>query len=91
MPPFASAVTDAISIHAPHARSDPQLVGVELRLACISIHAPHARSDGPQGIGKSYILKFQSTLLMRGATHAMHIISKPGMISIHAPHARSDS
>ena len=22
MPPFASAVTDAISIHAPHARSD---------------------------------------------------------------------
>ena len=33
-----------ISIHAPHARSDRELLLYE-RLCCISIHAPHARSD----------------------------------------------
>ena len=33
---------------------------------------------------------FQSTLLMRGATHADDPTMPPAGISIHAPHARSD-
>ena len=36
--------------------------------AIISIHAPHARSDRTMHIGGSDRSKFQSTLLMRGAT-----------------------
>ena len=41
----AQAAPLAISIHAPHARSDagPEAV---IPLKNISIHAPHARSDG---------------------------------------------
>ena len=55
-----------ISIHAPHARSDHDQ-GVRELWWTISIHAPHARSDPSQS---SHISdkKFQSTLLMRGAT-----------------------
>ena len=34
----------------------------------ISIHAPHARSDTQHDIRKMERKKFQSTLLMRGAT-----------------------
>ena len=61
------AVAEVISIHAPHARSDPHELPHE-RWQSISIHAPHARSDAVlelATIGKS---RFQSTLLMRGAT-----------------------
>ena len=60
-------------------------------ICIISIHAPHARSDGLPPTHKETDEKFQSTLLMRGAT-----ILKSGnrdnlsRISIHAPHARSD-
>ena len=57
-----------ISIHAPHARSDEQGTG-KTRTTLISIHAPHARSDVTDDwtyYGKYG--KFQSTLLMRGAT-----------------------
>ena len=57
---------DAISIHAPHARSDHGFHGAHL-CDLISIHAPHARSDVmPLWNGNGTV--FQSTLLMRGAT-----------------------
>ena len=38
----------------------------------------------------SYSARFQSTLLMRGATHVASETHQLGGISIHAPHARSD-
>ena len=79
-----------ISIHAPHARSDPgfaggrrQLYNFNPRSSCeerhfwhnsktvdtrISIHAPHARSDIFMIMLPCGRAKFQSTLLMRGAT-----------------------
>ena len=40
----AKSGTKSISIHAPHARSDPSLLIIAL-FVNISIHAPHARSD----------------------------------------------
>ena len=57
-----------ISIHAPHARSDCRSTS-GLRRQRISIHAPHARSDWHhKGVDAERIKRFQSTLLMRGAT-----------------------
>ena len=56
----------AISIHAPHARSDFRLEFRD-RLLEISIHAPHARSDKINDLQEAGET-FQSTLLMRGAT-----------------------
>ena len=59
---------DRISIHAPHARSDAPEIK-DLREEIISIHAPHARSDQMVNDWQSvFITRFQSTLLMRGAT-----------------------
>ena len=60
---------DLISIHAPHARSDKQK---RPRSPCsrISIHAPHARSDKLSSVYIRSPIRFQSTLLMRGATAA---------------------
>ena len=58
----------AISIHAPHARSDALAEKQATRATPISIHAPHARSDGYREYFESIGYKFQSTLLMRGAT-----------------------
>ena len=56
----------SISIHAPHARSDG--IAIFQQGSCpISIHAPHARSD-QRNWRRSLTHKFQSTLLMRGAT-----------------------
>ena len=61
-----------ISIHAPHARSDCAEICI-IDDTIISIHAPHARSDSPY---PSHLVpparKFQSTLLMRGATRRFH-------------------
>ena len=36
---------DAISIHAPHTRSDKTIVSILIISQGISIHAPHTRSD----------------------------------------------
>ena len=78
-----------ISIHAPHARSD---FGYQ---ACHFLRIdfnPRSSCEERQ----IYItladdtLVFQSTLLMRGATHAGRNRLPDGCISIHAPHARSD-
>ena len=57
-----------ISIHAPHARSDVHTKKCTQKHREISIHAPHARSDKEDTTGKAIREKFQSTLLMRGAT-----------------------
>ncbi len=63
-----SSWAKTISIHAPHARSDPVLAVDHLSRQMISIHAPHARSDVIAGIKMQGGHTFQSTLLMRGAT-----------------------
>ena len=61
-------ILEHISIHAPHARSDPPARGAEKGARCISIHAPHARSDRVATLAEVELIEFQSTLLMRGAT-----------------------
>ena len=80
-----------ISIHAPHARSDGQELYMGWQASRISIHAPHARSDAKTSVKKYIAMRFQSTLLMRGATAVYDWCQRAGLISIHAPHARSDS
>ena len=60
-----------ISIHAPHARSDTSVYEPHFYSNQISIHAPHARSDMPVVAYVPQPTKFQSTLLMRGATAAI--------------------
>ena len=65
----------AISIHAPHARSDTYRANFpELRVV-ISIHAPHARSDTNSVRILLITPIFQSTLLMRGATRQAAVLS----------------
>ena len=56
----------------------------------ISIHAPHARSDLQTSVLLILRVRFQSTLLMRGATKSTLFLLMVCIISIHAPHARSD-
>ena len=80
----------AISIHAPHARSDFCKCRATCRTLAISIHAPHARSDALPRSSLLDCFLFQSTLLMRGATCYIEIWTRCRDISIHAPHARSD-
>ena len=58
---------EPISIHAPHARSDKIVKGWQ-KADRISIHAPHARSDMEEAGIVLRRQRFQSTLLMRGAT-----------------------
>ena len=79
-----------ISIHAPHARSDPAfLYSRRIRFKFQStLLMRGATSSRPLTAMDTW--SFQSTLLMRGATlgtlcHTAHV-----RISIHAPHARSD-
>ena len=80
----------AISIHAPHARSDESELCRLHHRAEISIHAPHARSDFASLLPSSH-----QTI----SIHAPHARSDERLviryiswisISIHAPHARSD-
>ena len=56
----------------------------------ISIHAPHTRSDKESRSHSFITIEFQSTLLIRGATHFFLICKCISFISIHAPHTRSD-
>ena len=60
------------------------------RHAAISIHAPHTRSDVPSYNRTQPRERFQSTLLIRGATHGGFYPGRVQRISIHAPHTRSD-
>ena len=66
-PPKPDDQAEKISIHAPLARSD-LIDAINLRVKSISIHAPHARSDALLS-PSSASGRFQSTLLMRGATN----------------------
>ena len=61
-----------ISIHAPHARSDNHRGAGQALARRISIHAPHARSDPFLPVRCRRAFRFQSTLLMRGATRIPH-------------------
>ena len=56
-----------ISIHAPRERSD-DIAKTFKRMDVISIHAPRERSDAIEYGFTSESKKFQSTLLVRGAT-----------------------
>ena len=89
---YTSRTTSAskISIHAPHARSDGCSGHPHHTLQSISIHAPHARSDPAFLYSRRIRFRFQSTLLMRGATDVDFLQGCFLVISIHAPHARSD-
>ena len=82
----------AISIHAPHARSD----------ATTSCTAAAALNFNPRSSCEERrpsrenlthdLERFQSTLLMRGATSSYIVAVRLQIdISIHAPHARSDT
>ena len=58
-----------ISIHTPHAGSDDEFNNPSF-FVCISIHTPHAGSDLRSWYPVSFVILFQSTLPMRGATAA---------------------
>ena len=80
-----------ISIHAPHARSDPPCrIRCAMSSAKISIHAPHARSDyyTTYTAQKSRNFNPRSSCEERLALNAA--ADAKAYISIHAPHARSD-
>ena len=70
-----SVLRSHISIHAPHARSDPPGAFHQMATEGISIHAPHARSDSIKRTWACLLLRFQSTLLMRGATLSYLLMS----------------
>ena len=86
---FLACRARLISIHAPHARSDATKAE-QTSASSISIHAPHARSDSSSPVYWRLADRFQSTLLMRGATLTPLPPCRQQQISIHAPHARSD-
>ena len=56
----------------------------------ISIHAPRAGSDQSLRPGVGILLRFQSTLPVRGATLTPAAVQELISISIHAPRAGSD-
>ena len=82
---------DQISIHAPHARSDPLTAGQ--RLALVEFQSTLLMRGATSVAGAQPLLTniFQSTLLMRGATQRGCSSRAGEAISIHAPHARSDA
>ena len=64
-----------ISIHAPHAGSDP--AGGQLRVAHDDFNPRSPCGERPEERDKvAHFLIFQSTLPMRGATEAHHILSR---------------
>ena len=79
----------SISIHAPHARSDILKSLMHTRRLNFN---PRSSCEERQGRVWTFYddVLFQSTLLMRGATHRGQGLPRRGHISIHAPHARSD-
>ena len=89
-PNFVESTNNEISIHTPHAGSDVVHAFVDGRGVVISIHTPHAGSDSYGRISISSLLRFQSTLPMRGATNPVNLPRAGRTISIHTPHAGSD-
>ena len=80
---------DWISIHAPHARSDVKGQGYH---QLVEYFNPRSSCEERplSGIVACFVVTFQSTLLMRGATAPYCTSNQACQISIHAPHARSD-
>ncbi len=80
----------AISIHAPHARSDDWAA---IWQAHCTHFNPRSSCEERRGVIslKTADRIFQSTLLMRGATKFELGYFDTLEISIHAPHARSDA
>ena len=79
-----------ISIHAPHARSDGRLgTPVQLIVDFNPRSSCEERLDSDNQAAT--YARFQSTLLMRGATRQRKMQVYYDSISIHAPHARSDA
>ena len=66
---------DCISIHAPRERSDRKCYGGSKSIA-ISIHAPRERSDLQVSSSDIVLFRFQSTLLVRGATIIISYINQ---------------
>ena len=82
--------TVLITIHAPRAGSDVSKVYGSV-FSLISIHAPRAGSDRGRRPWAWVFHIFQSTLPVRGATHAAcAFYCANNAISIHAPRAGSD-
>ena len=77
-----------VSIHAPLARSNRQLLP-DTRLLQVSIHAPLARSN-VRFCAHPVRHWFQYMLLLRGATLTQLTHLKTHLVSIHAPLARSN-
>ena len=86
----AHMLCTAISIHAPHTRSD-----VRAARPASSRRDFNPRSSYEErlhSLEHGYAdYTFQSTLLMRGATRVVKVRQVDRVISIHAPHARSDA
>ena len=84
-------VRTAISIHAPLAGCDPRLRRVYDKMGMISIHAPLAGCDLVNKYFRVFVVAFQSTHPLRGATHIFFASRLKPTISIHAPLAGCDS
>ena len=82
---------DAISIHAPHTRSDPRHLSLASRTAPISIHAPHTRSDLPTTPFVRSQTDFNPRSSYEERPHSPCRTCRLFPISIHAPHTRSDT
>ena len=79
-----------ISIHAPHARSALTHTPFFIRLSHFNPRS--SCEERLEILPRSCALpRFQSTLLMRGATGCFYLFYSTQKISIHAPHARSDT
>ena len=78
-----------ISIHAPREGSDIRLT-IWQAVGQISIHAPREGSDVGVPIVVIVVVRFQSTLPVRGATSLGIFFPKQRFISIHAPREGSD-
>ena len=78
-----------ISIHAPHTGRDAHR-GLQKRPAQISIHAPHTGRDDKAANKRQFLIKFQSTRPIRGATPQLQAAQRLLRISIHAPHTGRD-
>ena len=82
-------MVDWISIHAPHARSD---VCHHQNSMWTDYFNPRSSCEERPSSTDAFCCskRFQSTLLMRGATALIQDFHALTIISIHAPHARSD-
>ena len=78
-----------ISIHTPHAGSDSSLFREKRSYLYFNPHSPCGERLKPRE-SSGFLLAFQSTLPMRGATDVQEAIKQAITISIHTPHAGSD-